>query len=887
MVASLAMVMESLQRLDPPRRLGKLTLLARLGEGGMATVFVGAIGQGALARLAAIKLLRADIAGHDYRTRFMDEARVVCRLHHNNLVDVREAGEHEGQLYIAMELIEGRDLADVWDRCATLGRAFPVPLAVHVVREILRGLHYAHTFPGLALVHRDVSPSNVLLDWSGAVRLADFGLATSSLKATLTVPGMVFGKVGYMAPEQATREELDGRADLYGCGVVLWELLTGRPLRGAGADTRLVADFVAPPVSDFSGRVDPELDRIVARALAKERDDRWESARDFMRSLSDWLAEHAPQTNQETVAEFMHGVFGDAHERDHRVYGELMERAGRCGTLEFSHPEVADATETADEAGAVASDVRTPTLELRDGEEVPAGTVIADRYRIEAPMGQGGMGTVYLAEHLTVGRKVAVKVLTHEWSRNETVARRFREEARAASAAGHPNIVEVFDAGTLPDGRLYIAMEHLTGRSLYEEVQAVGPMPIEQACRIVRDVARATKAAHEVGIIHRDLKPDNVMIVKRGDETIVKVLDFGISASAERGSDEERLTRPGHALGTPEYMAPEQAKGLPSTEQFDIYALGVLLFEALTGDPPFLSDNVMELLRRKATQTAPSLAASRPEAPRELVELVADCLSIDPGARPMNVAAFLERLDGILRALPRSGAVAADVVRMQPRRASVSESVPSNRRRRLALASTAGLGALVVGLLWWRAVPAENDPSRRSASTRSDDAIEAPDEPLPSVRDHGAHSVHEASADDADAAGSIPAGPNADGRADAEPEDESSAEAADDQDPEPETSDSGTRSDDRATHDTPACKKMRAAASEAFRVHDWAAALSHLRVGRCWAGPHRQDYVAFRVRALFETRQFEKCVRVGSHASDREIRQITEACRQRINRGDP
>jgi eukaryotic-like serine/threonine-protein kinase len=866
------MVMESLARLDPPRRLGKLTLLARLGEGGMATVHVAAIGQGALARLAAVKLMRADVAGHDYRTRFLDEARVVARLHHNNLVDVREAGEHDGQLYIAMELIEGRDLADVWDRCAAVGRAFPIALAVYVVREILRGLHYAHTFPGLGLVHRDVSPSNILVDWSGAVRLADFGLATSALKASLTVPGMVFGKVGYMAPEQASRRELDGRADLYGCGVVLWELLTGRPLRGEGADTSAVASFVAPSPSAHSKRVDPQLDRIVSRALARKREDRWDTAADFMRALSDWLAEHAPQTNQETVADFMQKLFGDARERDHEVHSELMERASRVGTLAFAHPDAADA-ESSSQAAA-AGDVRAVTTQLRDTELVPAGHVIADRYRIEHAMGQGGMGTVYLAEHLTVGRKVAVKVLTHEWSRHDIVARRFKEEARAASAAGHPNIVEVFDAGRLSDGRLYIAMEHLTGRSLYEEVQALGPLSLDWACRIVRDVARATKAAHEVGIIHRDLKPDNVMIVTRGDEKIVKVLDFGISASAERAPDEERLTRPGHCLGTPEYMAPEQAKGFPSTEQFDIYALGVLLFEALTGDPPFVSENVIELLRAKATRPAPSLEACRPDAPRALVKLVADCLQIQPEERPASVGVLIDRLEGILRALPRTQPLEEAVVAPPSgTRTPVSESVPAARRRRIIVGTSAGLGALVIAALWWRAVPADNDGARTSTSQ----VVHAGHLPARDFSEAARRSAEPDAVVTEQAAALVDAG---DDRVDTESVPEGADEAQTDG-----ASSGIDESDDRPAHLTPACRRVRAAAAGAVRKHDWSAALRHLRSSKCWGAAHRDDYAAFRVRALFETRQFDKCARAGSNSTDREVRQVAEACRQRRRRG--
>src|SRR5690606_27632113 len=152
-----------------------------------------------------------------------------------------------------------------------------------------------------------------------------------------------------------------------------------------------------------------------------------------------------------------------------------------------------------------------------DLDTIAAGTIVADRYRIERSLGRGGMGVVYLAEHLRVGRKVAIKVLSHERSNHDVVANRFREEARADSAAGHPNIVEVFDAGELPDGRLFLVMEYLVGRSFYDAIVEDGPMPVERACKIVRDIARAVKAAHDVGIIHRDLKPDNVMLVARSD----------------------------------------------------------------------------------------------------------------------------------------------------------------------------------------------------------------------------------------------------------------------------------------------------------------------------------------------------------------------------------
>lgn len=628
----------------------------------MATVYVAAVGEGSLARLAAVKLLRQGAPDHDFRTRFLDEAKVVCRLHHNNIVDVREAGEVGDQLYIAMELIEGRDLADVWDRCAEVGRAFPVPLAVHIVREVLRGLHYAHSFPGLGLVHRDVSPSNILIDWAGAVRLADFGLATSAMKASLTVPGMVFGKVGYMAPEQATRSPLDGRADVYGCGVVLWELLTGRPLRDSDTDTQAVAGWDAVAPSSLSNRVDEELDDIVMTALMRSRDDRYQSAGDFMEALSIWLSENAPDTTQERMAEFMVRLFGDAPDRDHESYTALVDELAAMA----AEPAMAPGPEGT--TGVFAQARRRAVTEPRGaaarpmtvgGEGIGEGTIIAQRYRIARPLGRGGMGTVYLAEHITVGRKVAIKVLTHEWSEHEVVARRFKEEARAASAAGHPNIIEVFDAGELPDRRLFIVMEFLTGRSLYEELSATGPFDVVRACRVVRDVARAIRAAHGVGIIHRDLKPDNIMLVNRGEGEIVKVLDFGISASADRTEEEQRLTIPGHALGTPEYMAPEQSKGRPPTEAFDIYALGVILYETLVGEPPFVSENIVEVLARKATEAAPPLDKRRDGLPPPLVALVHACIEVDPARRPANADVFLAHLEPIVAALEGMAAMEA------------------------------------------------------------------------------------------------------------------------------------------------------------------------------------------------------------------------------------
>lgn len=855
------MVMESLERLDPPRRLGKLTLLARLGEGCMASVYVATVGDGALARLAAVKLLRAGVPDMDYRGRFEDEAKVVVRLHHNNIVDVREAGDVDDQLYILMELIEGRDLSDVWDRCAERGKAFPIPIAVHMLREILRGLHYAHTFPGLALVHRDISPSNILVDWAGAVRLADFGLATSAMKASMTVPGVVFGKVGYMAPEQALSEELDGRADVYSCGVVLWELITGRPLRGAGVDTQAVADWKAARPSALSKRVDSDLDSIVHRALSNDRNGRYETAQAFLQELTQWLATNAPDTTQETVAAFMLRLFGDAREKDHASYTALLEYAPQ--TAEFRRGTRAT------------RDLVPPTY----AEKIPPGTELAERYRVERTLGRGGMGVVYLSEHIGVGRQVAVKVLTHEWSAHEVVARRFKEEARAANAANHPNIVEVYDAGRLDDGRLYMAMEYLTGRSLYEEICEVGPLSPLRTCEVMGAVANAIGAAHHVGIVHRDLKPDNVMLVPEGDGHRVKVLDFGISASAVRSAEEQRLTRPGHCVGTPEYMAPEQAKGHDPTPRFDVYALGVMIYEALCGDPPFISENMVEVLTRKATEPPPPLAERVPGLPAALVELCHACIEVDPKLRPQSADEVAEALRSIGasllngEALPMAATTEVDLV-MRPGKPPVSTSVPAARRRRLWIGAAAMFAVIGVGLSAWQLSVARargDEPVGIASSTAApvdESEPSAEPKPLPAVEP------------------SVPPTPEPEPTPkpvptpepeQLEPEPELPTEA----DPvieivdEPDPKSAAPRT---PTAQTRACVETRAAAASASKSANHRTAYSQSKSKRCWKGHERERTRVF-VLAAFHLGKYAECVKVGGRSKDPKVKRTVATCR--------
>jgi serine/threonine-protein kinase len=230
------------------------------------------------------------------------------------------------------------------------------------------------------------------------------------------------------------------------------------------------------------------------------------------------------------------------------------------------------------------------------------GKTIGGKYVVRAVLGEGGMGTVFEAEHLTIGRSVAVKVLHPNQARKKDAVRRFHQEARAAGAIGHPNICEVYDLGTLDDGSPYLVMEKLVGETLADRIGAEGGLPFDDVIDTLVQVLSGLVAAHEKGIVHRDIKPENVFLTSRvGCPPLVKLLDFGVSkviAPLIGSRDEDLdLTRTGMVMGTPYYMSPEQARGDRNLDaRVDLYACGIILYEALTGRRPFTAPNYNALL---------------------------------------------------------------------------------------------------------------------------------------------------------------------------------------------------------------------------------------------------------------------------------------------------
>lgn len=255
------------------------------------------------------------------------------------------------------------------------------------------------------------------------------------------------------------------------------------------------------------------------------------------------------------------------------------------------------------------------------------------------------MGSVYLAEHVVIEKKFALKVLAPELARRPDLVARFLQEARSASRIGHENVIDISDFGQSPDGLVFIAMEFLDGKDLGEIVRSQGAMDWPQAREIVLQICRALRAAHEKGIVHRDMKPENIFLIHReGQPHFVKILDFGIAKVMGLDPNGPRLTRTGMIFGTPEYMAPEQAEGKDTDHRADIYAVGCILYHLLTGQTPFVAESFMTMLTKHLMEDPVAPSQRRPDLTisPEMDALVLKALEKDRDQRWQSMAELLE-----------------------------------------------------------------------------------------------------------------------------------------------------------------------------------------------------------------------------------------------------
>jgi len=338
------------------------------------------------------------------------------------------------------------------------------------------------------------------------------------------------------------------------------------------------------------------------------------------------------------------------------------------------------------------------------------GSIIAERYHVLKLLGAGGMGRVYLAEHVKMGRQCAIKVLHPAMARDAEAIGRFNREAANASRIDHPNVAAIYDFGETPDGLLYLAMQYIEGATLTQIMKANSALPPLRAMDIVRQAADGLHAAHAMGIVHRDLKPDNIMVSTAGDGIdSVKVVDFGIAKATAEGA--QGVTRTGIVVGTPEYMSPEQLAGEQVDGRSDLYSLALVAFNMLTGDLPFPAASTGTLVVMRLTQAPRTLADVRPDVawPNELETVMSKALDREASRRYPSTRDFARALHAAIAMMPARATTkgrtrpidtAAPEQKTKVVTPASSPSAPTNvgRRNRRPVLAIAGAVALLAVL---------------------------------------------------------------------------------------------------------------------------------------------------------------------------------------------
>ncbi len=638
----------------------------RIGGGGMAEVFeADALGQHGFSRKVALKRLRTEGLDQASVRSFIDEATIASRLHHNNIVAVLDFGLSDGRPFIVMELVDGFDLAALQDASRPRQLRAPVEAVLHIGIEVCRALEYAHRAQDggrpLGIVHRDVSPENILVSHGGEVKLADFGIAFAHERLEATRVGVVKGKLEYLAPEQLRMAEVDGRADVFSLGIVLHRLLTGEnPMADSEIRQRVIAGE-NPPISNA---LPEDIRSALERATRSSPRQRFASAaelgqqlfaafnartkKDGPTLLANWVStvRQAPRVEASSPNVFdallnVELVLAP----DSNSVRSFTSIESRPHEIAVAEPTVISPTApraTAEDAATVMVETkrraRTPETIEPPGADPLLGLEVHG-YKLERLIGQGASSRVYQAVHSVLDREVAIKVLSGPHAYEERSFERLRREAKALLRSGHPNVVAVIDFGKTPLGQPFLATELLRGRTLRERVAAEGALSPEQASELLHQMAAGLVAAHNAGVIHRDLKPSNVFLVPGRGGEVVKLLDFGVARLNLGEPDLTRLTKPDRLLGTPRFMAPEQIRGASEVgPAADLYSLGSVAFLMLTGRPAF-EGNSSEVVHKQLTEPPPKLPDCR-----GLERLVTRLLEKDPKDRPASAEAVLEEL---------------------------------------------------------------------------------------------------------------------------------------------------------------------------------------------------------------------------------------------------
>ncbi|HEX5062855.1 MAG TPA: protein kinase [Kofleriaceae bacterium] len=695
---------------------GKYRVERIIGRGGMGLV-VEATHLG-LGHRVALKFLAEGMASDQTAlARFRREGQAAAALKSEHICRVFDVGVDGKTPFIVMEMLNGTDLARL-----SKVRALDVPTAALYVRQACLGLAEAHA---AKIIHRDLKPGNLFItrraDGSALIKVLDFGVAKAPEESDIKLTGTsnVVGSPGFMSPEQfRSSKTVDGRTDVWSLGVILYKLVSGRLPFKADSFAEFALAITRDPVPPLP-EASPEFEAVIGKCLEKDPAKRYPDVLALAEALAPFAAQargSAPTIPVDAPAsdEVMSGVGSLPDSATHTLLGTPQRLPAQPAKPQVTAPAkpagVAAAKATmlgVSQAGVkpivqspdpvklplpappptvapgvsplmkpTAAETAVPSPGTMPGTvaprfvpvgELPPGTVVGE-YKIDAKIGEGGMGIVYSATHPLIGKRAAIKVISAELGTDPVLVQRFVQEARSVNQIGHPNIVDVFAFGKLPDNRNYFVMEYLQGESLRARLTRTF-MSTSDAIQILDEIAGALEAAHEKGIVHRDLKPDNVYLASvRGNFIIVKLLDFGIAKLVTEGGIAKTST--GEMMGTPGYLSPEQARGKNVDYRTDVYALGCMMYEMITGRVPFQGESPMDIVMMHITTPPEKPSTYKPDIPPLLEQVILEMLDKDPQKRPS-----LGHLRNVFAELVASG-----LVLLEPGSASTFRSDLMRRR---------------------------------------------------------------------------------------------------------------------------------------------------------------------------------------------------------------
>jgi serine/threonine protein kinase len=575
--------------------------------------------------------------------RFRQEAEIMAELDLPQVPKVLDQGVEGETHYIVMEQVTGSFLEDTLQRFGVL----EVDQALSYVQQVAECLHMVNL---RGVVHRDIRPANIIVTPANSVKVVNFGLARSAEDEGFTMTEAL-GTPDYISPEQAEGGEVDTRSDIYSLGVTIYELLAGEPPYRGPSPMEVVMKHISAPIPSVRHArpdVSVEVDGIIERCMAKNPDDRYQTPAELVARIREVLGQPPVELPTELAA----GLAALTAPAD-----EVVAPPPPPPEEVAAPPEVEEeVTPPPPPVEVEPEPVAEEAVEYGPGEELKKGQMLG-QYRIEGIIGVGGMATVYKAFQPDVGRHVAIKVLPRYFAHDPAFVERFKREARTIARLEHTHILPMYDYGE-EQGLTYIVMRYMEAGTL-REVIVQGPVELDKTAHIIRQVASALDYAHKNKVIHRDLKPSNILIDKQGDAYLS---DFGIAKLTEAKSQITGAS----IVGTPAYLSPEQGHGKEIDGRSDVYSLGVILFEMLTGKVPYDGPTPLSIALKHVNEPVPLPRSINPDVPEAVESVILKALAKAPEDRYQTAGEMARELRQAVEAPEKVAAAPPPPVEVEP-----------------------------------------------------------------------------------------------------------------------------------------------------------------------------------------------------------------------------